>query len=350
MSLKLMFFKKSLRIFISLLSLAVIAFSLFAAVGPASIDLPFINQGPRHSFTGENGKDSQVVVVKIDDTTYAHPQVGLRSADVVYIEQVEGGLTRLAAVFSSKIPPLVGPVRSARISDIELLSQYGKVGFAYSGAQRLMLPVIASANLYDLGATRYGPQFYYNDPLRNAPYAMMVKVPELLDESKNRGNALAESAPMGWRFGDAPENLIQISKVHISWPASSYGAEWSADEDRWLLTHNGNADLDDTGYRLGPKTFVIQIVSITDSIYRDKVGGVTPFSATVGNGRCYLLRDGGYIPCLWNRPTAESGTTFTDELGNAVNFETGQVWFALTSKEPVFTPAQSQDATKSASK
>jgi hypothetical protein len=350
MNLKLMFFRKPLSTFTAILSIVVVGLALFGGVGSSVINLPFLNTGPRHSLTGESGKDSQVIVIKIDDTTYAHPQVGLRSADVVYIEQVEGGLTRLAAVFSSKIPQIVGPVRSARISDIELLSQYGKVGFAYSGAQRLMLPVIASANLYDLGATHYGPKFYQNDPARIAPYAMMLKVPELLNESKIRGNTLSESSPMGWTFGDAPANLLDISKVHISWPASSYGAEWSEDENRWLLIHNGNVDVDDTGYRLGPKTIVIQIVSITDSIYHDKVGGVTPFSATVGSGRCYLLRDGGYVPCLWSRQSAESGTTFTDVAGNPVNFESGQIWFALTAKEPVFTPAQSQDATKSASK
>ena len=345
-----MFFRKSFATLTTLLSILIIGIALFGGVGSSAIKIPFLNNGPRHSLTGESGEDSQVIVIKVDDTTYAHPQVGLRSADVVYIEQVEGGLTRLAAVFSSKIPAIVGPVRSARISDIELLSQYGKVGFAYSGAQRLMLPVIASANLYDLGATHYGAQFYQNDPARIAPYAMMLKVPELLSESKGRGNDLVKSSPMGWTFGDAPEQLTEISQVHISWPASSYGATWSKDEDRWLLIHNGNVDVDDTGYRLGPKTIVIQIVSITDSIYHDKVGGVTPFSATVGNGRCYLLRDGGYLPCLWSRQTAESGTTFTDLLGNPVNFDTGQIWFALTSKEPVFNPAQSQDATKSASK
>jgi hypothetical protein len=350
MNSKLMFFRKSLATFTALISILIVGFALLGGGENSTINLPFLNNGPRHSLTGESGEDSQVIVVKVDDTTYAHPQVGLRSADVVYIEQVEGGLTRLAAIFSSKIPAIVGPVRSARISDVELLSQYGKVGFAYSGAQRLMLPVIASANLYDLGATHYGAQFYQNDPLRIAPYAMMLKVPELLSESKVRGNVLVESSPMGWTFGDAPDQLTKISQVHISWPASSYGAVWSKDEDRWLLIHNGNIDVDDTGYRLGPKTIVIQIVSITASVYHDKVGGVTPFSATVGNGKCYLLRDGGYLPCLWSRQTAESGTTFTDQFGNPVNFNTGQIWFALTSKEPVFTPAQSQDATKSASK
>ena len=344
-----MFFRKSLSSFIALLSFVVVGLALFGVVGSSVINLPFLNTGPRHSLTGESGKNSQVIVVKIDDTTYAHPQVGLRSADVVYIEQVEGGLTRLAALFSSKIPQIVGPVRSARISDIELLSQYGKVGFAYSGAQRLMLPVIASANLYDLGATHYGPKFYQNDPARIAPYAMMLKVPELLNESKLRGNSLSKSSPMGWKFGDAPENLLDISKVHISWPASSYGAEWSEDENRWLLIHNGNVDVDDTGYRLGPKTIVIQIVSITDSIYHDKVGGVTPFSATVGEGRGYILRDGKSFEAFWSRPDAASGTRWRSKEGEEITFAKGQIWVALTDKEPVFT-AKSADARNQSSK
>ena len=100
--------------------------------------------------SGREGVDGQVLAVKIDDTNSAHPQIGLENADVVYIEQVEGGLTRLAAIFSSTIPVRIGPVRSARISDIDILSQYGRVAFAYSGAQRKLLPVIAAANLEDL--------------------------------------------------------------------------------------------------------------------------------------------------------------------------------------------------------
>ena len=331
-------FKKILGSFVALTSIAIVAVSLLPKIHISTISIPFIGATEEHSLTGLDAADSPVYVVKIDDTTFAHPQVGLKNADVVYIEQVEGGLTRLAAVFSSSIPKIVGPVRSARISDIELLAQYGKVGFSYSGVQRKMIPVIASANLFDLGATRYGANFYQNDPARMAPYAMMLKFPELIAESQQRGIQPATSAPMGWKFGDASEKRIPFSSVHISWPASSYDASWSADENRFLLTHNGNLDFDESGYQLGPKTLVIQIVSITDSIYHDKVGGITPFIATVGSGNCFLLRDSGYLPCLWNRPSAESGTTFTDLAGNELFFDRGQIWFALTSKEPVFKP------------
>lgn len=345
-----MFFRRLVVGSIALLSLATVVIALLALLPGTKISLPFIKDASVNSLTGVEGADGPLLVVKIDDTTLAHPQVGLKDADVIYIEQVEGGLTRLAAIFSSKIPSIVGPVRSARISDIELLAQYGKVAFAYSGAQRLLLPVIASANLYDVGANKFGPQFYYNDPARIAPYAMMLRAPELLVEGQSRGVSPATSANMGWNFGEPADELIPIKGAHISWPASSYDAIWSEDEGRWLLNHNGKLNLDSTGYVLGPKTFIIQMVTISDSIYKDKVGGVTPFSATVGSGSCYLLRNGGYSPCLWNRPTEDSGTKFSDLSGKELTFEAGQIWFALTAKEPVFKGVTSQDATNQTSK
>ena len=345
-----MSFKKVVAAFVFLASISTVLIAILGTVSISQLPLPFTEQGPIHSLTGLDGIDAPVLVVKIDDTTYAHPQVGLKSADVIYIEQVEGGLTRLAAFFSSKIPPLVGPVRSARISDLELLSQYGKVGFAYSGAQRLLLPEIAAANLYDVGANKFGPNFYFNEPTRNAPYAMMVKAPEVLAEANERGMVLANSKNMGWNIGEPSPERIMIKSARISWPASSYDATWSTSEKRWLLSHNGNLNRDSDGYILGPQTLVVQLVSITDSIYKDKVGGVTPFSATVGEGVCYLLRDGGYLPCKWSRPSEESGTTFTDLNGAEATFEKGQIWFALTSQEPVFASSQVQDATTSTRK
>ena len=56
-------------------------------------------------FSGRpGGADKRVLVVKYDNTTNAQPHVGLRAADIVYIEEVEYGLSRLAAVFATKLP------------------------------------------------------------------------------------------------------------------------------------------------------------------------------------------------------------------------------------------------------
>ena len=288
--------------------------------------------------SGREGTNGPVLVVKIDDTRNARPQVGLEFADVVYIEQVEGGLTRLAAVFSSTIPARIGPVRSARISDIDLFAQYGRVAFAYSGAQQKLLPVIRSANLSDVGAMRRGPVFYETDPSRIQPFAMFLNAQTLMANEMEKGTVIDSAKNVGWSFSQKLENQgFEISDVTIHWPAQKYSATWDTASKRWFLSVNSEPDLSDRGNNLGPTTLVIQLVSITPSEYGDKFGGNTPFSQTVGTGKAYVLRDGTVIAATWNRLDSLSPTTWTDATGAEIKFAPGQIWVALTDREPDFT-------------
>jgi len=335
MNLKPMSFKRIFSLVLGTASVSIVISS--CASIPSAI--PIIGKDPIvNSISGRVGGDGPVLVVKIDDTPAAHPQVGLEEADLVYIEQVEGGLTRLAAIFSSTIPSRVGPVRSARISDIELLAQYGHVAFAYSGAQKKLLPVIASANLENMGAQRQPATIYTTDPNRVSPVAMMLRADLLMEKIRSEMKSIATSKNMGWNFGKSLDTGTAISSVKISWPANSYTANWSSNEKRWLLLHSGAPDFAESGKQLGPTTLVVQLVSITASEYHDKVGGVTPFSATVGSGKGYILRDGKYVSATWSRESPESGTKWRDASGAEILFAPGQVWIALTDKEPVFTP------------
>jgi hypothetical protein len=239
-------------------------------------------------------------------------------------------------------------VRSARISDIEILEQFGNVAFAYSGAQKKLLPVIAEANVINLGAQRQSPKIYSTDPLRRSPTAMMLQAQDLMANVAKDALPVAISKPIGWSFGEMPETGTAIASVKVSWPANSYTATWSEKEKRWLLSHGDSANLAASGLHLGPTTFVIQLVSITDSIYRDKVGGVTPYSETIGTGKGFVLRDGFAIAASWSRPSGDQGTTWTTEDGEEIKFAAGQVWIALTDKAPVFKPvaaANNEDAT-----
>jgi len=344
--------KKALKRFAGLASVAVVVIALFNFLPSIKVVslIPILGKTEAtNSLSGRIGSDGPILVVKIDDTPPAHPQAGLEDADVVYIEQVEGGLTRLAAVFSSKIPTVVGPVRSARISDIEILQQYGRVAFAYSGAQSKLLPVIAAANLENLGAQRQSPEIYATDPMRVAPTAMMLQAQKLMARVATAKLPTSISKSVGWNFGNAPETGTAIASVKVSWPANSYDATWSLSQVRWLLSQSGVPDLAASGLQLGPTTFVIQLVSITASEYHDKVGGVTPFSATVGTGSGYVLRDGLAIAANWKRPTGDQGTTWIDKSGKEIKFAPGQVWIALTDKEPIFTP-KAADAPSPATK
>ena len=135
----------------------------------ASATPPHTSQQLRSPFTGEPVPSmNRVLAVKIDNIVNARPQSGLTHADILYVLPVEGGLSRFLAIFSSHYPPAIGPVRSAREDDLQLLRQFGRPAFAYSGATPALLPYIhRAARIVDLyaGATRG----YYRDNSRTPP-------------------------------------------------------------------------------------------------------------------------------------------------------------------------------------
>jgi len=109
----------------------------------------------RSPFTGDPVNAlSRVLIFKIDNVPQARPPTGLTKADIVYVLPVEGGLSRIFAVFSSHFPPVVGPVRSSREEDIQLLRQFGRPAFAFSGAQPRLLPVVERLYTHDWELTR----------------------------------------------------------------------------------------------------------------------------------------------------------------------------------------------------
>ncbi|TDD79719.1 DUF3048 domain-containing protein, partial [Actinomadura rubrisoli] len=118
-----------------------------------------------HPFNGgKTGLRGPVLAVKIENTRPAMPQSGVSAADIVYVEQVEGGETRLMAVFSSKLPRRVGPVRSARISDLHILPQFGRPAFAFSGVQSKMKKHIRAAPVYDISQDNGGSAYFRAGP------------------------------------------------------------------------------------------------------------------------------------------------------------------------------------------
>lgn len=306
-----------------------------------------------NSLSGRVGNDDRILAVKIDDTKQARPQIGLTEADVVYVEQVEGGVTRLAAIYSSRIPAQIGPIRSARISDIELLEQYGKVAFAFSGAQSKLRPAIDKANLYNVGAEREGIAVYSRDKARRAPWNMILNTRALFSRIDDRALNISVASSKGWSFEDKNQLGDEILSAKFRWPATKYEISWSTEYSGWLISHDGTSKDDARGVPIVASTFIGQVVSITDSEYGDKFGGKTPLVKSVGQGRAFIFRDGRVIQGNWSRPSAQEGTTFTADDGSEITFARGQIWFALIGQEPEITypetttPAESATPTPS---
>jgi hypothetical protein len=269
-----------------------------------------------------------VMVVKLDNTPSAQPHRGLTKADIVYVEPVEWGLTRLAAVFSTQMPGTVGPVRSARVSDIELFAPFGDIAFVYSGAQQRLQPKLAAADWTQVSQDVNSPGFSRERGTgRYAPYNLMADPQEILATS----GATAVSQDIGFVFDEQPPDAgKQATRVTAQWPSMSVQFRWNATKDLYDVWMNGQParDTDKPGVQRA-SSVIVQYVKEVDSGFGDKFGGRTPLTVLTGSGKGVLLRDGVAQKITWEKAYSEDPTAYFDLDGNPVVLDPGQVWILL---------------------
>lgn len=280
--------------------------------------------GPLFSpFTGEPIHAlGPVLAVKIDNVVQARPPTGLTKADIVYLIPVEGGLSRIFAVFSSHFPPVIGPVRSTREDDIEMLRQFGTPAFAFSGAQPQLLPVVEHSRIVDLYDGRVGG--YFRDLSRAAPHNLYATTKQLLAEARGASKA----RDIGFRFGPAPAGGKVTSAFSVSYPAASFSFHWSARRSAWLVWMDGTPATSAEDGQLKAATVVIQYTRVGTSRFLEE-SVRPPYAYTVGSGRAVVLREGRSYVAHWSRPQADGGTTFTTASGQPMTFARGQIWVVL---------------------
>ena len=265
-----------------------------------------------------------VLGVKIDNTPSAYPRIGLSAADVVYVEPVEGGLTRLLAVFANRQPAKVGPIRSARMSDVDLLANYGRPALAYSGVSNYTQKRISKGQQVNLSFDEGGAGFS-RDGSRPAPYNVIGNPAALL----KRAGKVGPLTDIGFRYGDPITGGTAATKVSTAWLSAKFSASYAAGAGTYTVSTDGRKEIDAlTGKALRPATIVIQNVKVKDSGNRDVNGNATPSPVLTGTGKVTVLRDGKVWRGTWSRPKATSPTVFAvgDER---LMFAPGQVWVLL---------------------
>jgi len=290
------------------------------------------NVSPLSGLPGGLGKP--VLVVKVDNAPEARPHTGLQAADLVYMEEVEGGLSRIAAVYNSTIPNMVGPVRSARISDIDLFHQFGQVLFAYSGAQTKLYPILhdpAKSTLIDAG-DNYAPNAYFRYGSRPAPHNYYVN-PRKAVAARLSAN-WTPAHDMGWVFQSAvPAGGYATTSVHAWWPSATFTARWNSAQQKWGINLDGAPEIDlTTNRQIMASTVVIQYVHQWGSAFKDILGNITPYLNTVGTGNAIILRDGKRWAATWSRPDKASSTQYLVN-GTEFPFKAGHMWIILVNRD-----------------
>ncbi|WP_406135254.1 DUF3048 domain-containing protein [Streptomyces sp. NBC_01089] len=264
----------------------------------------------RSVLTGEGGAAGRVLAVKVDNVRAARPQTGLNDADLVYAIEVEGGLSRLMAVYdSSHLPPTVGPVRSARETDLQLLQAYDKPALAFSGAQSMLLPVLKSSDI----VTRTGTGAFFRDPDRPAPHNEYVHTKGLADgagTAKDIGLRFAAKVPGGGQSAGVTSASMPAARFTFTWDAPRYRVAMDGAASPWTADN-----------------VIIQRVKVEESRFHSRTGYV-PFSRTVGSGSAVVLRDGRSYGVHWSRPAADAGTTYTYQ-GRTLPLRPGRTWIVL---------------------
>lgn len=277
--------------------------------------------GHASPFTGQPAQPGPVLGVKIDNVGPARPQTGLEEADLVYVEQVEAGATRILAVFSSRLPEQVGPVRSARESDIELLAQFDRPALAYSGAQSRLLPLLEQAPFRSL-PPEVAPEAYVREDSRAAPHNLYLRPRQLLAKATDLGRA----DDIGFRFGAAPEGGEPTTRHTARFPAARFAFTWSDAREAWRVEMDGQPARTAGDAELTVPTVVLQRVTVRPSDFTDRWGSVSPYTETVGSGTAVVLRDGRAFDARWRRDGERAGTTFTTPSGAPMTFARGSVW------------------------
>jgi Protein of unknown function (DUF3048) N-terminal domain/Protein of unknown function (DUF3048) C-terminal domain len=265
-----------------------------------------------------------VLAVKVDNVAAARPQVGVDAADVVYVEQVEYGLTRLMAVFSSHLPQLVGPVRSARTNDIELLAEYGRPVLAFSGANAGVAADVAHANVVDASADVL-PSYFHRDVGREIPHNLFVTPVTLL-----RDHTSSPSRDVGFRFGAAHPGGGRATVVDVAYPSAAFQFTYDAPSRRYGVSLDGAPDVLANGTRLAATNLILQYVKVHNDKYVDVNGNVSPYSVTTGKGAAWVYREGRAQLVEWSRPTPTSPTRWRTGDGKDITLRAGgQTWVML---------------------
>ena len=280
--------------------------------------------------TGRRGVPTRpVIAVKIDDTVAGRPQIGLDSADITYVEQVEGGATRLVAVFASRQPATVGPVRSVRNNDPELLAAYGRPALAYSGGAAGPVRRLHRSKVLDAGPGARGGA-YRRLGTRPAPYNLVV------DTSRLGRTLPGASRPVdvGFRWSAADRRLVAARKVRgveVTVGRIRVRFRWDARGGRWLLLNpDGSVRRTAAGTAIATRNVVVPFSRARlDRSNVDVLGTPSVYTSTVGTGKLLVLRDGRVLSGTWVRPRAASRTTYRDAGNRELTLKPGGAWVLL---------------------
>ena len=272
------------------------------------------------------------LAAKIDNHPASRPQTGLNKADIVFEENVES-LTRFAAVFQSQGSDPVGPLRSGRTQDIDILGAYNKPLFAWSGGNYRVTKAINASDLVNVGySASRGKGGYFRSKDKKVPHNLYAKTSDLWKlapegsgppQQQFTYRSSSDAKPATSVAVDGAKISMYNVKVYWKWDAASGNFLRSSDNVKRVLEPH----MTDDG-QVNTKNVVVLYVTYI----RSKADHKSPHAVTTGDGTGYVMTDGGLIPITWTRASRSEPFTLKDANGAVVRLTPGRTWVELAWK------------------
>lgn len=261
------------------------------------------------------------LAVKIDNHPSSRPQSGLDQADIVFEVRVEG-ITRFLAVFHSSAPDAIGPVRSSRTSDFDLLRGLDTPLYASSGGNDFVANAMRSLPIYSV--TAMSRTEYYRNGSRPAPHNLYTNTSDLFALAP--GDATPPEPWFEYRAPSVEPNATgralrePITIAYRGGPLVTH--TWDETLGGWLRTQDGQPHTNADGVQLAPENVVIMVADYVTS----PADAISPELVSFGSGQLYVLTGGVVIEGTWSRETADAKPVLLDSSGASIALTPGSTW------------------------
>lgn len=261
--------------------------------------------------------------IKIDNHPAARGQWGLAQADIVFEELVEGGVTRFVAVFHSHVPTRVGPIRSARESDLEILPMFGRSLLVFSGGNATVRGIVGASDLIEgiYPNSEYW-RAYYRTSARSIPHNLLARPSRLWEFATSDMGApptvfeFRSARPLGALPPAAPRFVIDFGSRTVAWT-------WDGQK---YLRSNGFVVHRDADLRRVTATNIV----VLESEYHVSAATGSPVVRGTGSGIGVALVDGREVDIEWVRTTLTNPYVLTEtDSGDVLQLTPGTTWIEL---------------------
>lgn len=270
------------------------------------------------------------LAVKVENLPEARPQYGLSTADIVYEEPVEGGITRFIVIYQCQDASRIEPVRSGRLIDPDIVRQYGAHPlFAYAGAIGPVVTKVDSSSLVDVGIYRAPLSAYWRDGGRYVPHNLVSDTAALYAAGVAQHAPEVPPQPV-FPYGALPAHSGAAS-ININYLYSDLTWTWLPGQEQWQRSYvgAGPAGRGEGGDITTTNVVVMKVVMYPSPYVEDATGIHENELVLTGSGPVQVFRNGAAINGTWVRPTLNDNTRFLDAAGHPIPLQSGPTWVEL---------------------